>query len=223
MFGRISSLVNDLIHDPVGFLLMLAAILLSLILHEVAHGYVAMKCGDRTAYMFGRITLNPAKHLDPIGTLCMLFLGVGWAKAVPVNPRNFRHYRRDMILVSLAGIATNFILFIVSLTANLLLLKYRPYSDSVFVQYLRMFLSYLTSMNIGLAIFNLIPVPPLDGYRVLDQLVLKGRFALDRNAENTIRIVFLVVCMSGVLDSLLSTVINSVYSFFSGILISILF
>ena len=82
-------------------------ILFSLIIHECAHGWVALKCGDPTAKWMGRLTLDPRKHLDPIGTLCMLFMRIGWAKPVPINPRNFRNYRRDYILVSFAGIAVN--------------------------------------------------------------------------------------------------------------------
>ena len=117
LFSGINSFISSLQADPLGtvleYVFLGVCILLSLILHECAHGYVALKCGDPTAWMMGRLSLNPAKHLDPIGTLCMVFLRVGWAKPVPVNPRNFRHYRRDYILVSIAGIAVNFLLFLI--------------------------------------------------------------------------------------------------------------
>ena len=103
MFSGITQWFEELTNDPSGTLITLAyvavCILFSLILHECAHGWVAYKCGDPTAKMLGRLTLNPAKHLDPFGTICMVFLHVGWAKPVPVNPRNFRHFRRDYILV----------------------------------------------------------------------------------------------------------------------------
>ena len=132
MFSGITEWINELMADPSGTLITLAyvavCILFSLILHECAHGWVAWKCGDPTAKMLGRLTQNPMKHLDPFGTICMVFLRVGWAKPVPINPRNFRNYRRDYIMVSLAGIVTNLLLFIASLTAAALLCHviYKP-------------------------------------------------------------------------------------------------
>ena len=109
MFSGLRSILNGLTSDPGGTILTLVyvavCILFSLIIHECAHGYVALKCGDPTAKWLGRLTLDPRKHLDPLGTICMVFMRIGWAKPVPVNPRNFRHYRRDYILVSIAGIA----------------------------------------------------------------------------------------------------------------------
>ena len=127
MFSGITEWINDLSADPSGTLITLAyiavCILFSLILHECAHGWVALKCGDPTAKMLGRLTLNPAKHLDPVGTICMVFLRVGWAKPVPINPRNFRKFRRDYILVSLAGIVTNLLLCLASLIISALLCR----------------------------------------------------------------------------------------------------
>nr|MCR5567011.1 site-2 protease family protein [Clostridiales bacterium] len=99
MFSGITSTLNGLTRDPAGTILTLVyvavCILFSLILHECAHGYVALKCGDPTAKWMGRLTLDPRKHLDPLGTICMIFMRIGWAKPVPINPRNFRNYRRD--------------------------------------------------------------------------------------------------------------------------------
>ncbi len=101
--------------DPIGFfqfmLYRAPAVLLALILHEIAHGYVAYRCGDPTARDAGRLSLNPLRHLSLIGTLMMFLAGVGWAKPVPVNPNNLRHGRRDDFLVSIAGVTVNFILF----------------------------------------------------------------------------------------------------------------
>ena len=262
MFSGITQWFEELANDPSGTLITLAyvavCILFSLILHECAHGWVAYKCGDPTAKMLGRLTLNPAKHLDPFGTICMIFLHVGWAKPVPVNPRNFRHFRRDYILVSLAGIITNLLLCILSLVVASLLSKivylsdyleflrnrgiqynlidiyhssnaavvysgaYRYLSgminpDYVWVFYIQRFFLMLAQMNLGLAIFNLIPVPPLDGYRFLDMFVFKGRLAMERSMMNVIQIAFLVICMSGVLSNLLSTVNGAVFGFLSDI------
>ena len=118
MFRNISGWISSFRIDPLGTLLeiafMIIALLLSLILHEIGHAVVALRCGDPTAKWMGRISLDPRKHLDPIGMICMFFLGIGWARPVPVNPNNFRHRNRDMILVSFAGIFVNLILFLLS-------------------------------------------------------------------------------------------------------------
>ena len=236
MVSGITQLIDDLAANPSATLITLAyvafCVLFSLILHECAHGWVAMKCGDPTAKNLGRLSLNPAKHLDPLGTVCMLFMRIGWAKPVPVNPRNFRHYRRDYIMVSLAGIITNLFLCIISLIVSALLCRmiYKPaileyirengfqnnlidiyhmflpnaiYAGqfdivtgntqpgaewALYVQ--RLFLM-LAQMNLGLAIFNIIPVPPLDGYRFLDMFVFKGRLAMERSIMYVIQIAFL--------------------------------
>lgn len=218
LFSGINSFIASLQADPLGTILEYVflgiCILLSLILHECAHGYVALKCGDPTAWMMGRLTLNPAKHLDPIGTLCMIFLRVGWAKPVPVNPRNFRHYRRDYILVSIAGITVNFILFLTGLAAYILIIKHAAYSAVWY--YLLQFFAMLSQINIGLAIFNLIPVPPLDGYRILNQFAFGVRLdqSLTPQAMMIIRYAFLALCITGVLSPALSKVIGGVFNFF---------
>lgn len=184
-------------------------ILFSLIIHEVAHGWVALKCGDATAKWMGRLTLDPRKHLDPIGMLCMLFMRIGWAKPVPINPYNFRHRRRDTILVSFAGIAMNFLVFLVT---TFVAAVARQNMTAEWIVYAYEFMLILGQMNLCLAIFNLLPVPPLDGFRLLDQIVFKGQLNLSRQAMQYIQIGFLVVCISGLLNGLLSTVIGTVYN-----------
>ena len=116
--------IQALLSDPIAYiksvLLILPAVLPALILHECAHGYVAYRLGDPTAKMMGRLSLNPLRHLDPVGTLCMIFIGLGWAKPVPINPGYFRHPRRDDLLVSLAGITANLIMFLTGCVAMLI-------------------------------------------------------------------------------------------------------
>ncbi len=152
------------------------AILLALSVHEWAHGYVAYRLGDPTAKYEGRLTLNPLAHLDPLGTLMFLFVGFGWGKPVPINPRYFRHYRRDTALVSIAGPLSNLMLAIASF---LLLLAVAPKgfingdltnmaaSGNVLQSFFIDFLGSSLFLNLGLMAFNLLPVAPLDGSKVL--------------------------------------------------------
>ena len=153
-------LLKLLINDPVTFILLAIPLLYSVILHELAHGWVAYRMGDSTAKWQGRLSLNPLKHLDPIGTLMLFLFGFGWAKPVPVNFNNLRDTRKGLILVSSAGIITNMFL------AFLAFFLYRflsPEPSGV----LSTLLYYLAQINIILAAFNLIPIPPLDGSRIL--------------------------------------------------------
>lgn len=155
-------------------------VLLSLTVHEYCHGLMAKKLGDPTAKLMGRLSLNPISHLDPFGTAAMLLFGYGWAKAVPVDPRFFRNPKKGMAIVGLAGPVSNFVLAFVSMFFWKILnaltrlhfwiedgtFWYVQNVDLEFVDYLSMFLLVSVTMNIGLAIFNLIPIPPLDGSRI---------------------------------------------------------
>ncbi len=195
MLTRLSAFAQMLRTDPLGGLIFLAmfavAILLSLILHECAHGYVALKCGDPTAKYMGRLTLDPRKHLDP------------------------------MILVSIAGICMNLVLFLVSMLLYVVLIRKASSSSSV-VAWIREFLYMLCSINVSLAVFNLLPIPPLDGYHVVNDILLKGRLQLDYQTFRIAQIVLLVLCFSGALSGILSTVnnwlMNSAFRFFLSII-----
>ena len=168
-------------------LLTALAVLITLTVHEYCHGYAAYKMGDNTAKNLGRLTLNPIHHIDPFGALCMLFFHIGWAKPVPINPRNFKNPKKGFAITALAGPVSNLIMAF--LFSAVFLLMYKT-SVNVFITQGEGFLfnlcktsttffSIFYSVNIGLAIFNLIPIPPLDGSRILNVVLpQKAYFAL---------------------------------------------
>lgn len=211
--SRIQSMLAMLRADPLGgtiyILSYAAAILIALILHEWAHGYVAYRCGDPTAKMMGRLSLNPAHHLDPVGTVCMVLFGIGWAKPVPVNPRNFRNYRWDDFKVSIAGIAMNLTLFLLSTALLVVMENHVRYSEVM--QYIYNFIYLLSSINLSLAIFNLLPIPPLDGYHLFNDLLLKGKLQLTAQQFQITQIVLILICLSGLLSNLLGSLHSTIY------------
>ena len=151
--------------------LLVLIMLISLTVHEYSHGRMALALGDKTALMAGRLSLNPIRHLDVIGTLMILIVGFGYAKPVPVNPRNFTKvgYKGGMILVSLAGPLSNFLLALLGMLGLHITLTVWTNSGSDAIAYTLtyLFFLYFTLLNIGLGVFNLIPLPPLDGSRIL--------------------------------------------------------
>ena len=158
-----------LLHDPVRLLLTIPGLLWALSFHEFCHGFAAWCVGDRTAERYGRLTLNPLAHFDILGTLMLLFVGFGWAKPVPINARYFKHPRRDLVIVSLAGVAGNILTAVVTV---LILRWLGPYWylrwGYTWPMYVDAILKIMVNINMGLAAFNLIPIPPLDGSRVLE-------------------------------------------------------
>ena len=190
-------LLNLLIKNPVGFILIAIPLLYAVIFHELAHGWVAYRLGDPTAKSRGRLSLNPLKHLDPMGTLMLFLFGFGWAKPVPVNFNQLRHRRKDMILVSAAGIVTNMLLaFIALFVYRLLSLP----SSGIAAQ----LLYYFARINIILAAFNLIPLPPLDGSKILlgfaPQEVRNFIFRIERYGL----LIIIALLYLGVLDPVIS-------------------
>lgn len=155
-------LLRLLFSDPAAFVILSVLLLYSVIFHELAHGWVAYRMGDATAKWLGRLTLNPIKHLDIIGTLMLLVFGFGWAKPVPINLENIppEKRRKGLIFVSAAGITANIIIAFIAL---LLLRLLAPESGSMTHQ----IIDLLARINIILAAFNLIPIPPLDGSKIL--------------------------------------------------------
>ena len=195
------------------YLLFGYAVLILLIMpvHELAHAFAAHLCGDDTAKWYGRLTLNPFKHLDVWGTVMMLTVGIGYAKPVPVNPRNFRHYKRDMILVALAGPLSN-LLMAVAAVAMFRASLFFVTDELVFNALWLVLIDVIASVNISLMVFNLLPIPPLDGSRLWSSL-LPGKWAyvLERNSRYITMGLFALL-MLGVLDGPLTMLHNAVFN-----------
>jgi len=188
----------------VEFLILLPVLLLAIVFHELAHGWVAWRLGDPTAKSAGRLSLNPLKHMDPIGTL-VLFLtqAIGWAKPVPVNPGYFRNPRQDMMLVALAGPAANILLAL----ALAFLYRSLAFLDLGKIPSLMLYVG--VQLNLGLALFNLLPVPPLDGSRILAG-ILPSHLAYVYLRYEYLGFIFLVVLVfTGVVGKIILPVITT--------------
>ena len=222
--------------DPWGFLQFMLyrapAVLLALTLHELAHGYAALKSGDTTARDLGRLSLNPLRHLDLIGTISMFLVGIGWAKPVPVNPNRFHNRRWNDLIVSLAGVTTNFIIFLIATLSSVLLGRYLYSTDAIahfgasfflnfqndgfvlqlypqasgilgslletpWLLHVQRFLFQLALVNLGMGLFNLLPIPPLDGFHVVNDIFFKGNLNISGRAFR--------IAQTGLIILLLST------------------
>ena len=204
----------------------LLPMLLGMIVHEVSHGLVARRLGDPTADMLGRLTLNPIPHIDPMGLLCFVFTSLlggfifGWAKPVPVNPRYFRKPARDMMLVALAGPGSNFLLALLfGLGVAVLFLiwpeafinRMSPVRPSATQQFLVLMCTQGILINLCLAWFNLLPLPPLDGSRVVSYFLPMHMALSYARLERYGLLVLLVLLVSGVLGKVLGPLVD--YSF----------
>ncbi len=199
-------LASLLFQDPVAFVLLAILLLYSVILHEVSHGWVAYLFGDDTAKRTGRLSLNPLVHLDPMGTLALFLVGFGWAKPVPVVYSNLRNFRVGLICVSLAGCVTN----ITVATISILLLQFKAITAN---PVLAMVLVVMTKINIILGAFNLIPIPPLDGSRILYGLLpSKGQSVLAKIEPYGLLIIFALL-FTGILNPIIMSTQNTILAF----------
>ncbi|MBR6563682.1 MAG: site-2 protease family protein [Clostridia bacterium] len=217
----LNSILNggDIREIILSLLISIMTILPALTIHEWAHGFAAYKLGDSTAKADGRLSLNPLDHLDPVGSLLLLLVGFGWAKPVPVNTRHFKKPRRDFALVSLAGPLSNFIAAFVSAivfgAALGICLKADASEAVVFV--VTMFLQASIIYNVGLGLFNLIPLPPLDGSNILLCILpnrLASKYARLRYYTHYIFIALIILMRLPIFNriSLIGPVVNMFYS-----------
>lgn len=189
-----------------------AAVVLCITVHELCHGYAAYALGDRTAKQAGRLSFNPIRHIDPVGFLMLLVARVGWAKPVPVDMRHFKRPKRDMALTALAGPVSNFLLALLALGCGRLLLNVPPQPENAGFAYVIFFFSYIAVLSVGLGLFNLIPIPPLDGSRLLAAVLPDKLYYRLMRYERWLMLAVIALAwfgfLSGPLDSCMSWMLD---------------
>ena len=209
-------MIDLLFHDPLAFvqqlLLLIPAFLIAVTVHEVAHGLVADRLGDPTARRLGRLTLNPFPHIDPLGAVAFLVAGFGWAKPVPVNAYNLTSPRRDMACIAVAGPLSNFAFAFLGLVG--LVLVRRTVETPFLGDPLEGILFGVFRFNLALAVFNLIPLPPLDGGHFLPYLFPRGSWALMHRLEQYGPFLLILLVMTGATRYILVPVLNVVSAFY---------
>jgi Zn-dependent protease len=211
--------MTELFGDPAGFflrlLLQIPALLLAVTVHELAHGVLADRLGDPTARLNGRLTLNPLPHIDPLGALAFILVGFGWAKPVPVNAYNLRHPVRDMAWIAAAGPLSNFALAFLGLLAFRLLqsVTVAPF----LVEPVQGILFYVFLFNLGLGVFNLIPLPPLDGGHFLPYFLPRASWGVLHQIEQYGPIILIVAVMSGATGYVMRPALRVLVAFFDSV------
>lgn len=198
-----------------GLLASIPGVLIAITFHEFAHGFVAYKLGDNTAKNEGRLSLNPLDHLDPIGSLMLLFAGFGWGKPVHVNPRNYTRkisMEKGEAIVSAAGPIMNFLLAIIFTLIYYAIYKFAgsQFLFSTVGGIIMLLISYTISINIGLGVFNLIPLPPLDGSKIIMPFLPYKAKEWFTNNEQLFSLVFVVLWITGIAGTIISPAINLV-------------
>ena len=202
---------------------VIVVLLIAFTVHEFAHAYVAYKFGDPTAKNQGRLTLNPKEHLDPVGTILLLIFGFGWARPVPVNRYHFKNPRLAGVLVSVAGPLSNLLIAIIGYFIFFLMLSLG--ATGGWTEYAFTFINVLVHINILLFVFNLLPIPPLDGYRIIEDLVPSGVRAKMTQYEQYGTLIFLILVITPLsqytISPIFSTFIPGIKNFLSQIFYSL--
>ena len=197
--------------NPIIALAFIIGLVSAITVHEASHAFVAYRLGDPTAKLAGRLTLNPASHLDPLGTVALLLVGVGWGKPTPFDPFNLRNVKRDSALISVAGAASNFILAILLAV---------PYLAAFFTQHLTLtitsiyqVLSIVIWINLTLGVFNLIPIHPLDGFKVLAGILPRDWYRDFVQTERYGIFILILLLATGAIGKILFPLVSIIFNF----------
>jgi Zn-dependent protease len=210
-------MLAELFTNPFSFIVWILSLLVTITIHEFSHALAADRLGDPTARLEGRLTLNPLAHLDPLGTLFLLIARIGWGKPVPVDPFNLKNPRRDSALISLAGPGSNFLLASI-LAIFIRLILYLPLPEFIFLLIQAFFLP-LIILNVGLGVFNLLPVSPLDGFKIVGGF-LPRHLALQWEDLESYGLFFLFMLLFPFAGgSLITTLVNPIIFFFLRLLL----
>ena len=184
-------------------------------IHEYAHALIATKLGDQTPRLSGRLTLNPMAHISPIGAVMIFLCGFGYAKPVPVNPRNFKDSKKGMALTAIAGPVSNLIMgFVFIVISAIATFSMARSQNSTLFNAIFIFVYYAAAINVNLAVFNLLPIPPLDGSRILQLLIPSKYYYKFLEYERYVVIIVFVLIFTGVLSGPLSAISNGILSLF---------
>lgn len=204
LISRLYSLMQNIV-------IVLPTVLIALMGHELAHGWVSIKLGDPTPKYDGRMTFNPLKHLDPIGAILMIVTGFGWAKPVRVNPMYYKDRKKGMALVALAGPAANLVMSVLGMILGMFLIKI--FSDNITaVTIIGNYTSTFVSMNLGFLVFNLIPLPPLDGSKILGMFLPDRMYYTMLQYERYSMLILMLLSLNGFFDRIIGTGVSLIWS-----------
>ena len=204
-------IINLLQANPIVAIAFIIGLVTAITIHEFAHAFVAYRLGDPTAKLAGRLTLNPASHLDPIGTLALLIVGFGWGKPTPFDPFNLRNIKRDSALISVAGAVSNFILAVtLSIPYQL---AYYTGNLSMTLNSIYQILSIIIWINLILGVFNLIPIAPLDGFKVLAGLLPRDWYRDFIQTERYGIFILLLLLIMGAVGRILFPIVSFLFAF----------
>lgn len=195
-------------------LLFLPGILIGLTFHEAAHGYASYKLGDPTPKLQGRLTLNPLSHVDPIGFLTLFFAGFGWGRPVEINPMYYKNRRRDELIVSLAGVATNLLIAIAACFAMRFTINHiAGHGMNIVSQSIFFIFDYMMRINIVLMVFNLLPIPPLDGFGVLTQIFNLKKYNWYYTLYSNGFLILMVLIVFNITDKILTPAVGVIFTY----------
>lgn len=204
-------LLAALLQNPLLGLSMFAGLVAGITIHEFSHAFVAYRLGDPTAKLQGRMNLNPLSHLDPLGTVALLFIGFGWGKPTPFDPYNLRNIKKDSALISVAGAVSNFVLAGILAIPYLIMFYTQSMNETINLIYF--YLSPIIFFNIILGVFNLIPIAPLDGFKVLGGLLPRQWYEDFMQTEKYGIFILLLLIITGILGRFLFPITSTIFSF----------